>query len=125
MLKYLMYHIIGKAYAQAEEAAGQLIPCKDGTYADPAVGCVSSPDAIVNAQSDLLNIILKSADVVVTIAVAGAVIAILYGGIIYTLSMGNEEKVKSAKNILFWSVFGLIVALLAKYIVTAVLIFIT
>lgn len=103
----------------------KLIPCQDGTFADPAVGCTNTPAAIVNAQSDLLGIILKTADVVVSFAVVGAIITLIYGGIIYSMSMGNKDKIQKAKNILFWSVFGLVVALLAKYIVTAVLAIIT
>ncbi len=102
-----------------------LIPCQDGTLADPAFGCTDAPAAIVSTQSDMLSIILKTADVVVSFAVIGAIIIIIYGGIIYAISMGNKDKIQKAKNILFWSVFGLIVALLAKYIVTAVLAIIT
>ncbi len=60
-----------------------------------------------------------------TIAAAGSVIALIYGGIIYATSLGNEERLKNAKGILFWSIFGLIVALLAKYIVSAILVIIT
>lgn len=103
----------------------KLIPCQDGTFADPTVGCTDTPAAIVNAQSDMLSIILKTADVVVSFAVIGAVIVLIYGSIIYAISMGNKDKIQKAKNILFWSVFGLVVALLAKYIVTAVLAIIT
>ena len=114
-----MAQIIGRAYAQ------DLIPCEDGTLADPTVGCITTPKAIVHTQSEILSIILKSADTVVTIAAAGSVIALIYGGIIYATSLGNEERLKNAKGILFWSIFGLIVALLAKYIVSAILVIIT
>ena len=111
--------LIGKAYAQ------DLIHCEDGTMADPAIGCIKTPDAILSSQSSLLEIILKTADTVVTIAVALAVAVLIYGGISYALSLGNEEKIKEAKNILFWGVFGLITTLLAKYIVAAVLVLIS
>jgi hypothetical protein len=119
MIKGLLAVIIGKAYAQ------DLIPCEDGTMADPVVGCAETPKAIVSTQSEILSIILKTADAAVTIAVAASVIVLIYGGIIYAVSMGNEDKIKKAKNIIFWSIFGLVVALLAKYIVTAVLVLIT
>ena len=119
MIKTLLSLIIGKAYAQ------ELIPCEDGTMADPIVGCIETPKAIVGSQSEILGIILKSADAVVTIAVAVSVAVLIYGGITYAISMGSEEKIKTAKNIIFWSIFGLIVTLLAKYIVSAVLVIIT
>jgi len=102
-----------------------LIPCDDGTMADPIIGCANTPSAILSTQSSLLSIILKVADAIVTIAVGLAITVIIYGGIMYAISLGNEEKIKEAKSILFWSIFGLITALLAKYIVVAVLILIT
>lgn len=115
----LMAFIIANAYAQ------DLIPCEDGTMADPSIGCPQTPTAIVNTHSEILSIILKSADAVVSIAAGAAVIVLIYGGIIYATSMGNDEKLSKAKNIIFWSIFGLVVALLAKYIVSAVLVIIT
>jgi len=113
--------IIGTAYAQGQN----LIPCADGTMADPTVGCAEAPKAIVGTQSEILSIILKTADAVVMIAVIASVAVLIYGGIVYAMSMGNEDKMKTAKNVLFWGVFGLIVALLAKYIVSAILVIIT
>ncbi len=50
MLKALMAQIIGRAYAQ------DLIPCEDGTLADPTVGCITTPKAIVHTQSEILSI---------------------------------------------------------------------
>lgn len=119
MIKDFISLIIGKAYAQ------ELIPCEDGTMADPVVGCIETPKAIVNTQSEILSIILKSADAVVTIAVAASIAVLIYGGIVYAISMGNEDKIRTAKNIIFWSIFGLVLALLAKYIVTIILVLIT
>ena len=116
MLKELL---ISSAYAQ------EPIPCQDGTMADPSIGCIETPAAILSANSNLLGIILKVADGIVTIAVAIAVAVIIYGGITYALSLGSDSKIRQAKNLLFWSVFGLVVALLAKYIVAAILVLIT
>jgi hypothetical protein len=119
MIKELLTAIIGTAYAQ------DFIPCADGTMADPAVGCTEAPKAIVGTQSEILGIILKTADAVVMIAVMVSVAVLIYGGIVYAMSVGNEDKIRTAKNVLFWGVFGLIVTLLAKFIVSAVLLIIT
>lgn len=119
MIKDILSLIIGKAYAQ------DLIPCEDGTMADAVVGCIETPKAIVSTQSEILGIILKAADAVVTVAVVASVGVLIYGGIVYAISMGNEDKLKTAKDIIFWSIFGLVVTLLAKYIVTAILVIIT
>jgi len=114
-MRNLLNFIIEKAYAQ------DLIPCKDGTMADPTVGCTQAPDAIVNSQSSLLSIILQVADGIITLVVAVATISVIYGAILYTTSLGKDEKLKKAKNLLFWSIVGLATSILAKYIVQAVL----
>ncbi len=119
-MKKITLSIIGllisfKAYAQ------ELIPCEDGTMANAEVGCSKAPESILSSQSTLLNVILKIANGLVTIAVGGAVIVLIYGAIRYTTSMGNEEKMESAKRTLFWGIFGLILALLAKYIVISII----
>lgn len=119
MIKSLWTIIVSNAHAQ------ELIPCEDGTMADPSIGCIETPAALVNTQSEILGIILKSADAVVSIAAAVSVIVLIYGGIIYASSAGSDEKIRKAKNIIFWSIFGLVVALLAKYIVSAVLVIIS
>ncbi len=113
--------MVSSAYAQDQEASQGLIPCQDGTFADPSIGCTQAPGAIVNAQSDLLSIILKGASMVVTVVAIVSVAVLIYGGIVYALSMGNEDKLRKAKSVLFWSVFGLILSLLAKYIVMMIL----
>jgi len=118
-MKEILNKIINVAHAQ------EYIPCEDGTMADAIVGCSKSPKAIVNAQSEILNLILKTANSITTIAIALSVIAIIYGGINYIISKGNEERIQKAKKILFWSLFGLIVTLLAKYIIMSVLLIIT
>jgi len=118
-MNYFLSYMIASAYAQ------DLIPCKDGTFADPSIGCVEAPDAIINSNSSLLSLILKVADGAVTLVAGIAAAFLIYGGIRYALSLGNEEKIKEAKNILLWSVIGLASAILAKYIVTYVLAVIT
>ena len=114
----LLSIIVKKAYAQ------ELIPCEDGSMADPIVGCVETPASLVGVESSILKLILKVADGIVTLAVGLAVATLVYGGITYALSLGNEDKIKQSKNVLFWSVFGLVVTLLAKYIVAAILLII-
>jgi hypothetical protein len=121
-MKKIFFSIIGLISIKSAFAQGT-VPCPDGTMADPAIGCVKSPEAIVSSQSSLLNILLKVGNGVVSIAIVLAVIILIYGGIQYSLSMGNEEKMGQSKSILFWAVFGLIVALLAKYLVWSIISF--
>ncbi len=50
-----------------------------------------------------------------------AVIMVIYGGITYVTSAGNDEAVGKAKKIILYSVVGIIVILLSFVIVGAVL----
>jgi hypothetical protein len=102
--------IIGIAYAQ------NLIPCPDGTMADPAIGCVQTPSSIVSAESSLLEVILKASSGFMIFLAGAATIVLIYGGIRYAMALGNEYEIKKAKRIIFWSVFGLVVGLLASFV---------
>jgi hypothetical protein len=46
-----------------------------------------------------------------------AVIAVMYGGIMYLLSSGEEEKTKKAKNIIIWALAWVFVSVLAWSII--------
>ena len=103
-----------------QNAFAALIPCSDGTQADATVGCTKTPPNIIDPQSGLVEWILKIATglsaVVGVAAVAGAVVS----GIQYAAAAGDEEKIQKAKRTLFWSVFGLMLALLAYAVVSMI-----
>lgn len=111
----ILIKIIEKAYAQ------DLISCPDGTLADPSIGCVTTPSAIVRSESNLVEIILKIANGLMSVVAGIAVIMIIYGGIRYAMASGSEDGVRKAKAIILWSVVGLIVALLAVFITNLIL----
>ena len=50
-----------------------------------------------------------------------SVLMLIYGGIRYTISMGDEKAVTAAKNTILYAVVGIIVALMAFAIVNFVL----
>lgn len=50
-----------------------------------------------------------------------SVLMLIYGGVSYTISMGDAKKVETAKNTIMYAVIGIVVALLAYAIVTFVL----
>jgi hypothetical protein len=50
-----------------------------------------------------------------------SVIMLIYGGIRYTISMGDAKNVETAKNTIMYAIIGIIVALLAYAIVNFVL----
>jgi len=50
-----------------------------------------------------------------------SVIMLIYGGIRYTVSMGDAKNVEAAKNTIMYAIVGIVVALLAYAIVNFVL----
>ena len=96
------------AYAQ------ELIPCPDGTMADPSVGCVKMPASVVDSNTPISEIILKIASFALTGVIAVATLTLIYGGIRYATALGDEERLQKAKRLILWSVIGLAVALTAR-----------
>ena len=108
-------NMIESVYAQ------EMIPCSDGTLADPTIGCVTTPGSVVNPESSLLSIILQIADNLMLFVAGVATIMLIYGAIKYATGIGSEEALSKAKRIMLWSTFGLILALLSKFVVSMIL----
>lgn len=68
---------------------------------------------IVDSISDVIKLALDFAGVV-------AVIMILYSSVLLMTSYGEESKAENAKKTLLWTVIGLIVIILARFIVSIV-----
>lgn len=66
---------------------------------------------------DFLQFIVKT---MLSIAAIIAVIFLIIGGVRYVVSAGNTDSVEGAKNTILYAVIGLIVIMLAWFIVTAV-----
>ena len=111
----ILTKIVGIAHAQ------DLIPCQDGTMADPDIGCVTAPAAILSTESSLVSIVLNIANGLMAFVAGIAVITLIYGGIRYATAAGSEEQMNKAKRIIFWGIFGLIVALLAVFVTNFIL----
>ena len=72
--------------------------------------CGNSGSSIFKVVNNVINVLLLAAGII-------AVIMIIFGGISYTLSAGDNAKVTSAKNTILYAVIGLVVAALAFAIV--------
>ncbi|MFH1012373.1 MAG: hypothetical protein V1760_01360 [Candidatus Peregrinibacteria bacterium] len=101
--------------------AQELIFCPDGTLADPAIGCVGVPAAIISPESSVLSLILTVVNYVATGAVGFTVLFLTYGAIRYILAAGDPERIDQAKRTIFWSITGLVISLLSIYIVQFVM----
>ena len=62
---------------------------------------------------DLLNLILQA---VVSLGTIVLVIMLVYVGFLFVVAQGNEEKLKTAKSALLWTVIGGLVLLGAQAI---------
>ena len=95
----------------------QLIPCTDGTMADPIIGCLETPATIVNPNSGVLQIILHFSDGLMKMVIAVSTMSLIYGAMRYITGGGNETQLEKSKRIMFWSLFGLVMALISKMVV--------
>lgn len=94
-----------------------LINCPDGSKADPIIGCVQTPGNVVSTDSNIIGILLNIIEVLTLVAGSVAVLTLIWGGIVYATAVGDEDKQSHAKRLMFWATFGLIIALLARYVV--------
>jgi len=46
--------------------------------------------------------------------------SLIWGGVLYIVSLGNDDYVKQAKKIIFWAIIGLVVVSLAFVIISTV-----
>jgi hypothetical protein len=74
----------------------------------------STPSSINAIAKDVSNILFFLVGAV-------AVGAIIYGGLLYALSGGDQGRLESAKNTILYAVVGLVVAILSYAIVAFVI----
>lgn len=65
------------------------------------------------AGTDLGNIFVKVADVLIYLVGALAVIMLIIGGLRYVLSQGNKDSVQGAKDTILYAIIGIVVSVLA------------
>ena len=73
------------------------------------------------ANTDLSGTLKNVLQVVIGLVGILSVVMIIYGGIQYTTSVGDAQKVTKAKNTILYAIIGLIISLLSFAIVTWVL----
>lgn len=57
----------------------------------------------------LANIIIDIINILLGLAAVLAVAAIIWGAVMFITSLGNEQRVASAKKIIFWAIAGLLI----------------
>jgi zinc transporter ZupT len=70
-----------------------------------------------NGQPDVQGTVEKVITILLMLVAVIAILMIIVGGLKYITSGGDSGKVSSAKDTIFYSVIGLVIALLAQVIV--------
>ena len=102
------------AFAVAPVADAQDLNLRGGVNSAKGDGSAEAVDDPGSVVKDVVNIILYVVGIL-------AVIMLIWGGITYTTSAGDSNKVTSAKNTIIYAVIGLVVAIFAYAIVNFVL----
>lgn len=73
------------------------------------------------STTDLGQTFKTIVNVLLYIVGAASVIMLIYGGIRYTISGGNEKQISGAKNTIMYAIIGLVISFLAFAIINWVL----
>ncbi len=101
--------LYSQVFAQSSGKTAPKPNCGDtgGTYLP---GCNSGTTDFEGIKNDFIPRVITY---LVGIIGVVAVIMIMYGGVVYLTSMGDEAKTKKANKILFYAIFGIIISLLS------------
>jgi len=77
--------------------------------------------AATGGEGSIRALILRIVDFILLFLGLLAVIMIIYGGITYVSSAGNQEKVDQAKKIIMYAIVGIIIVLISFALVNTVI----
>jgi hypothetical protein len=83
----------------------------------PATGQITNP---LGATSTLTLFIQKIIQFLLELVGLLALLAVVWGGVQYIISFGDDKKIGHAKQIIFWAVAGLIIVLLSYAIISTI-----
>lgn len=86
-----------------------------------AQGLLPVPPFAGTSQSPLVQAITTLVNIVLTLAAFVAAIMLVYGGVRYIISRGEEDEAATAKDIILYAIIGLIVIGLSAAIVNYVI----
>jgi len=99
------------SHAQVPEIA-----CGDGVL----IGCSESGTVNPPSSAQFGGLLVTVVNTILTILAVVAVIFVIKGGISLIFSLGNDDKLKSARNTILYALVGLLVATLSFAIVNVV-----
>lgn len=74
----------------------------------PDIECWWLPgcDGWVTSESGIYDIVWNTIALLIQYVAVFAVLAVMYGGILYLISSWDEEKTKKAKTVIIWALVG-------------------
>lgn len=78
-------------------------------------------DSGIKADRGLRDIVMEAMKIGLGAVALIALIALVVGGIMYIFSAGDENKAKTAKNVILFTIIGLLIIGLAAMVVNAVI----
>ena len=70
----------------------------------------------IASTSDIYTLVIKILNFLIILAIPLSAILIVYAGLLYIISAGNAEKIKTAQKTLIWALIGFAIVLIAKSI---------
>lgn len=112
-----MLTLKGKSILTLAAAWGIILMSKASAFA--IIGDRDRPDDVPGGE--LRDLVLTVVNYFLGFLGLIAVIMVIYGGVTYVISAGNDEAVGKAKKIIMYALIGLIIVLLSFVLVNAVL----
>ena len=97
---------------------------QDFALAGSMINPKDNPDVIsvaTGGETSLRSIVLTILNFFLAFLGLVAVIMVIYGGVLYVTSAGNEENVGKAKKILMYAVVGIVIILLSFALINTIL----
>ena len=92
-----------------------------GASTPPPINTAGLPgSSALSTESTTYNIIGNAIATLIQYVAVLAVLAVMYGGFTYILSIGDEEKIGKAKKIIIWALVGVFVSISAYGIVAVI-----
>ncbi len=91
--------------------------CNNNETKNSSVCQSTKKDPLTGSNGTLLTI----ANILAWLGGVIAVVMIIYAGFVYVTSSGDDGKIKSAKNIILYSIVGLVVIVVSRIIVAFVI----
>jgi hypothetical protein len=111
----IVYALFSMSYVGAQEPVGNVPQSQN-----PINGWGFNV-APANVPTDLVATLLNITNFILGFAAMIATLVIIYGGVVYLTSLGNDDRAAQAKKIIASGIIGLIIIGLAYAIVTIVI----